>query len=228
MNSISQKKSSLPSQAASLELLPPEILLPIITSLPGLDTLWNLLRISPHVWRLFNDHALSIIEGILSGPNVILPSAIVEAIRAVILARLKALPFRNLREFQVRFLRRVFPVWKLACDKGKENFITLGPELLSTTASPVVVLRSVITITHQIFALSQACLTSYLERLRDPSFRPLHSLDPELRYTHGYGSDRKWVPASDLVFKGTSAKVVDAGQPIWVEEMRVVRALWTI
>ncbi|KAJ3540923.1 hypothetical protein NM208_g4840 [Fusarium decemcellulare] len=217
---------SLPSQTASLELLPPETLLPIVTSLPGLDTLWNLLRASPHIWRLFNDHALFITEGILSGPNSILPHGIAEAVRAVILARSKALPFRNLREFQVQFLRSVFPVFKKSNEK--EKYITLGPELLSAAAPPVVVLRSVIATAHQITALSQACLMSYLERVRDPSFRPLHPVDPNIRYTHGYGPEDRRVPAWDRVFDGAPVKVVDAGQPSWVEEMRVVRALWVI
>ncbi|KAM0426097.1 hypothetical protein ACHAPT_008728 [Fusarium lateritium] len=221
-----QDKSTLPSQAASIELLPPEILLPIVTSLPGLDTLWNLMRASPRVWGLVNDNALSIIEDILSGPNSVLPHAIAEAIRAVILARSEALPFRNLHEFRVKFLRKVFPVFKLHSDE--EDYITLGPELLSTTAPPVAVIQSVIATAHQISALSQACLMSYLERVRDPSFRPLHCFDPDFRYTHGHGPENRYFPAWDRVFNGTPAKVVDAGQPSWVEEMRVVRALWII
>ncbi|KAJ4176272.1 hypothetical protein NW759_016881 [Fusarium solani] len=208
--------------AASLELLPPEILLPIVTSISGLDTLWNLLRASPHIWRLFNSHALTITEGILSGPNSILPPKIRELVRGVILARSKALPFRNLNEFQTQFLRGVVPFG----EPKDAKFITLGPESLSDSIVPVAILRSVVATAYQISALSQACLASYLARLRD--VRPLHAFNPMPYYTHGYGPNDDWVAAWDREFVGIPAKVVDAGQPSWVEEMRVLRAIWVI
>ncbi|RSL52941.1 hypothetical protein CEP53_007921 [Fusarium sp. AF-6] len=216
--------SSLPKQAGSLELLPPEILLPIVTSISGLDTLWNLLRASPQVWRLFHSHSLAITEGILSGPNSILSPKIRELIRGVILARSKVLPFQNLNEFQTQFLRGVVPF-----DEPKDaKFITLGPEYLSASIVPVAILRSVVATASQISALSQACLASFLARLRDPSFRPLHAFNPMPYYTHGYGPNDDWVAAWDREFVGIAAKVVDAGQPSWVEEMRVTRAVWVI
>jgi hypothetical protein len=56
----------------------------------------------------------------------------------------------------------------------------------------------------------------------------MHCLDPKLSYTGPYGSGDERVLAWDRVFAGTPAKVVDAGQPNWVEEMRAVRALWII
>lgn len=85
---------------ASLEMLPPEILLPIATSLPGLDALWSLMTASPNVWRLFNNYALTITEGIISGPNSILYERIQELVRGVILVRAKTLPFKDLNEFK--------------------------------------------------------------------------------------------------------------------------------
>ncbi|KAJ4243318.1 hypothetical protein NW762_014828 [Fusarium torreyae] len=218
---------SLPT--ASIEVLPPEILLPIVTSLPGLDTLWDLLRASPNVWRLFNENALYIIENILSGPNAILPPVVAEAVRAVIVARSEALPFRNLHEFQHQFLVKLFPVFR-TINKTMDNLINIEHQVLSAAAPSVFVLRSTVATAYQISALSQACLSSYLERLRDLSFRPMHCLDPNLSYSSSYGSRYgvEWVPAWDRVFQGTPAKVVDAGQPNWVEEMRAVRALWII
>ncbi|WAO97279.1 Hypothetical protein NCS54_01500100 [Fusarium falciforme] len=224
MSLKAQNISSLPKQALSLELLPTEILLPIVTSISGLDTLWDLLRASPQVWRLFHSHTLAITEGILSGPNSILPPKIQELIRGVILARSEALPFRNLVEFRVQFLHGVIPFFQ----PKRATFATLRPELLSATMVPVAVLRSIVATAHQISALSQACLASCLQRLRDPSFRPLHAFDPEPYYTHGYGPNGDWVAAWDRQFIGTPAKVVDAGQPTWVEEMRVLRAMWII
>ncbi|KAG8669821.1 hypothetical protein FPOAC2_09162 [Fusarium poae] len=216
------------SSAASIEVLPPEILLPIVTSLPGLDTLWDLLRASPNVWRLFDENALSIVENILSGPNAILPPAVTEVVRSVILARSKALPFRNLDEFQRQFLFRLFPCFP-SRGQSKDNLINIEPDLLSAAVPSASVLRSTVATAYQISTLSQACLSSYLERLRDPNFRPMHCLDPNLTYIYPYGSESKRAPAWDRVFDNiTPAKVVDAGQPNWVEEMRAVRALWII
>jgi hypothetical protein len=124
--SLYLSKTFSSSPTASIEALPPEFLLPIVTSLPGLDTLWDLLRASPNVWRLFNENALSIIESILSSPKVILPPAIAEAIRAVILAHLKALPFRNLHEFQHQYVLKLFPVFPMI-NKTKDNLIDIEP-----------------------------------------------------------------------------------------------------
>ncbi|KAF5227314.1 hypothetical protein FAUST_11863 [Fusarium austroamericanum] len=208
--------------AACFELLPHEILLPIVTSLPGLDTLWNLMRASPHIWRLFSSHALTITEGILSGPNSILPPKVRELIRGVILVRSKALPFRNLDEFQTQFLRGVVPIR----EPEDAKFITLGPESLSTSIVPLPILQSVIATAYQISVLSQACLSSYLARLKN--VRPLHAFNPKPYYTHGYGPNDDWVAAWDREFVGIPAKVVDAGQPSWVEEMRALRAIWII
>ncbi|KAF5550128.1 hypothetical protein FPHYL_9450 [Fusarium phyllophilum] len=220
-------------QAASLETLPPEILIPIVTRLPGLDILWDLITASPHVWRLFNDQAITIVECILSGPNAIIPPEIAELIRSVILVRTRAVPFESLNEFQGRFLRKVGRKWKgndMEAPPRPSPDEKLSPGCLSTAMPSVEVLRSVVATTHQISALSQACLTSFLDRLRDPSFRPLHLTNPEDRYDrhHRRGPNGEYVEAWDQVFAGEPVSVVDVGQPTWVEEMRVVRALWYI
>ncbi|KAF4459381.1 hypothetical protein FALBO_13855, partial [Fusarium albosuccineum] len=227
MDSLAGAQGVWPDQPASLELLPPEILLPIVTNLPGLDTLWNLMRASSQVWRVFDSHALAIVEGILSGPNSILAPNIRQLVRGVILARSGALPFRNLEEYHLRFMRGQAP-WT----RRGQVFISLGPETLSNPNVSVTALRSTVAAAYQLSALSQACLASALARLRDPSFKPMHALDPMPLYTYEYGPDEKvkkvFVPAWDREFVGTPVKVVDAGQPSWVEEMRALRAMWFI
>ncbi|KAH7248577.1 uncharacterized protein BKA55DRAFT_569475 [Fusarium redolens] len=216
------------SSAASLETLPPDILLPIVTYLPGLDILWDLMRASPQVWRLFNDHAVTIVDAILSGPNAILISEIANAVRAVILVRSNDHPFRNLYDLQIRFLRSLFPQSTWGDSGSNPDPIIIDREMLSVAEPCVVVVRSVVATAAHITALAQAFLTSCLERVRDPSFRPLHLVNPEDRYTSLYrpDPDGKRIRAWDQVFKGEPAKVTDAGQPTWVEEMRAVRALW--
>ncbi|KAJ4009673.1 hypothetical protein NW766_008794 [Fusarium irregulare] len=121
---------------ASLEVLPPEVLLPIVTSLPGLDTLWNLMTASPNTWRLFSNYALDITEGILSGPNSILYGKIRELVRGVILMRAKTLPFKDLNEFQTQDIRPLHisdpqalhasspPSWTRSFGSGLMHFCT--------------------------------------------------------------------------------------------------------
>ncbi|KAI1015172.1 hypothetical protein LB503_004073 [Fusarium chuoi] len=217
-------------QVASLETLPPEVLLPIVSSLPGLDTLWSLMKASPQVWRLFGDHAITIVDGILSGPDAILAPWIANAVRALILVRSQACPFRNLYDLQIRFLRSLFPRSPWSNWGHNPDPIILDRESLSYAAPSVAVTRSVVAAASQISALAQAFLTSCLERVRDPSFRPLHPVNPDDHYPYLFwpDPDGKRGRAWDQVFRGEPAKVSDAGQPTWLEEMRAVRALWII
>ncbi|RMJ13392.1 hypothetical protein CDV36_006936 [Fusarium kuroshium] len=104
--------------------------------------------------------------------------------------------------------------------------MTIGPETLSASNVSVTVLRSVVATAYQISALAQSCLASCLERARALSV--LHPVDPEISYTDKYGRRNEEIPAFDRKYPGAPAKMVDAGQPTWVEEMRVVRAIWAI
>ncbi|KAF5625019.1 hypothetical protein F52700_9394 [Fusarium sp. NRRL 52700] len=221
--------SSGSHQVVSLETLPPEILLPIVTSLPGLDTLWNLMKASPHVWRLFNGHAITIVDGILSGPDAILAPWIANAVRALILVRSGAYPFRSLYDLQIRFLHSLFPQLPWGGSARKDTII-FNRKSLSNATPTVAVMRSVVSAASQISALARAFLTSCLERVRDPSFRPLHPVDPDDHYTYfpRPDPDGKRTRAWDQEFRGEPIKVADAGQPTWLEEMRAVRALWAI
>ncbi|KAL7961328.1 hypothetical protein V8C34DRAFT_274404 [Trichoderma compactum] len=217
------EKSTGPTRSASLELLVPEILLQIVTKLPGLDTLWNLMRASPQIWRLFDRHALVITQGILSGPNSVLPSSTSELIRGVILVRSGILPFRDLQDFKKNFILHQFQSGPFhgydALLRGSNT--SLIPELLATSIVPVAALRSVVATAYHLSSLAQACLESCLVRIRDPGFRPMHAYDPPPEYVGQ-------VKPEDRFFVGTSVKVVDAGEPTWVEEMRALRAMWII
>ncbi|UPL02391.1 hypothetical protein LCI18_013325 [Fusarium solani-melongenae] len=214
--------SGPPDEPASIERLPPELLLPIVSSLPDLDTLWNLMRASPHTFRFFHCHAIAAIEGILSGPKSILPPTVQELIRGVILARSNALPFKNLSDFQAHFMRRfldLFPEEEL-------ELTPLGPGTLSVSNTTVAALLSVVATAYQVSALSQACLASCLERSR--ALQVLHPVDPKICYTDDFDHPDEMIRAFDRKYPLAPAKMADAGQPTWMEEMRAVRAIWTI
>ncbi|KAL6864598.1 hypothetical protein J3F83DRAFT_145043 [Trichoderma novae-zelandiae] len=218
---------SSPSTPPNIEHIPDKILLQVITRLPGLDALWNLLAASPRCFRLFNSQPLAVIERIFSSPASVLPPKIQELVRAVILTRGGTLPFNNLDELKYRFIQHKVPVPTI---KDK-TCITLGPDALKNGDIPASVYRSVVATAHHISALAHACLSSYLSQVYNPSiFAPQHAQLPlpNYRIRGSNPPEGDQTPAWHQVFFGVPCEVVDAGPPSWVEEMRVVRALWVI
>ncbi|RGP81308.1 hypothetical protein FLONG3_452 [Fusarium longipes] len=118
----------------SLERLPPEILIPVMTALPSLESLWKLLQASPRAWRLFESgsNSLVITEGILSGPQSTIPPKFRELIRGVILVRSGVLHFTDLEEFGTGFMKAMVPF--LVPDESRVKI--LGPESLSCMPRP--------------------------------------------------------------------------------------------
>ncbi|EGR44458.1 uncharacterized protein TRIREDRAFT_112267 [Trichoderma reesei QM6a] len=212
---------------ANIENIPDKILLQIITRLPGLETLWNLLAASPRCFRLFNSQPHTIIEQLFASPTSILPPKIQELVRAVILTRSGALLFKNLDEFKYRFIQHKVPVHRI---KDKTN-ITLGPDTLTTHDIQPSVYLSAVATAHHISALAHACLSFYLPQIHNPDiFHPQHAQLPLPKYLPRGSNppEGDTTPAWHQVFFGLPYDVVDAGPPSWVEEMRVVRALWVI
>ncbi|KAL7948566.1 hypothetical protein V8C42DRAFT_254646 [Trichoderma barbatum] len=223
-------KTKPTNRPASFELLAPEILLQIVAQLPGLDTLWNLMRASPRTWHLFDEHALLITESIFSGPNFNLPSKFSELIRGVILVRSGIVPFTELVHLEAFLQGQIGPARYRYGGPGIQG-TPLSPELLAFSAVQAETLRSVVATAYHLSALAQACLESCLVRIRDPGFRPMHAYDPPAQYTGDYihnGQVVDNVQPEDRVFVGTPVNMIDVGEPSWVEEMRALRAMWVI
>ncbi|KAH7183219.1 uncharacterized protein B0J16DRAFT_401425 [Fusarium flagelliforme] len=232
-----EEKDPPPSIANPLDEFPADILLQICGSLPSLDTLWNLMRASPMVWRLFDCYHNTMIESVLSGPNSITPPRIRKLIRAMVFMRSGKLPFDNLKEFQI-FMNSLF--FTYFCDHNehrqwlqdpKHNPFPrifdrpkqdLGPGSLPRTTAHTS--RSVVATAYHVSGLSQSCLSSYLARLRDPKLKLLHPAhrpsDDDIALCHEQLEDSHVV--------STPVPSADMGQPMWPEEIRVVRAMWVI
>ncbi|KAH0496110.1 hypothetical protein TgHK011_003490 [Trichoderma gracile] len=211
----------------NIEDIPDKILLQIITRLPGLDTLWNLLCASPRCFRLFNNQPPTVIEQLFDNPTSILPPKIQELVRAVILTRSGTILFKNLNEFKYRFIQHKVPVQTI---RDKTN-ITLRPESLTDHDIPPSVYLSIVATAHHISALAHACLSFYLSQIHNPNiFHPQQAQLPlpKYRLRGSNPPEGDTTPAWHQVFFGVPYEVVDAGPPSWVEEMRVVRALWVI
>lgn len=228
-----EEKDPAPRIRDSLDELPAELLLKISGTLPSLDALWNLMRASPMIWRLFDCYHKTIIESILSGPNSTTPPKLRKLIRAMVFVRSGQLPFVDLEEFQ-SFMHSFVPAdylpirlldsrtgysisHRTEVDGTKQN---LGPGSLPQATAHTA--RSVVATAYHISAPSQSLLSGCLARLRDPSFTPLHPPHFEniaLVLYHELGSPDDG---------GTPVPLVDMGQPTWPEEIRVVRAMWVI
>jgi hypothetical protein len=171
---IKRRKLNLeaqPENTPNIEHFPEKVLFQIIASIPGLDTLWNLLTASPRCLRLFNNQALNIVEQIFASPDSILPPKIQEIVRAVILTRAGSLPFKSRDELRYQFIHHKLP---LRIIKDKTCF-TFGPDRLTASDIPASILRSVVATAHHISALTHACLSFYLAQVYNPSiFAPQH------------------------------------------------------
>lgn len=228
-----EEKGPAPRIADSLEGLPAEILLQISGTLSSLDVLWNLMRASPIIWRLFDCYHNTVIESVLSGPNSITPPKIRKLIRAMVFMRSGQLPFVNSEEFQI-FMHRLLPTDHHLPNALRQRMYNRGPDpfhgkfdetkqhlgpgsLVQTTAHTA---RSVVAAAYHISALSRSCLSSH----RDTRFKPSNPAHcpPDENIALYYGQ------LGCPIVVGSAVPLVDMGQPTELKETRVVRAMWVI
>lgn len=212
----------------SLDDLAPETLLAIITELTDLDSLYNLIVASPIAWRLFNKYARLITETVLSSPDSLLAPGIQQFIRALILIRNSQKPFSCPDDF-IYFIHKHMAK---NCDNGikyddLDNLTAaVTPSLaaaITVGKPPSEILWSVVATARHVSVLTHSCLEFYLVRIRSPSFTPkyldngLKPIDPD-EPAPPYMND----------YDGTPLVTADIGPPGWVEETRVLRALWFV
>ncbi|KAK9774101.1 putative F-box domain-containing protein [Seiridium cardinale] len=202
------------------EQLPPELLLPILTSLPTLESLDNLLRASPAAFRLFNAHGAEIFEAVLSSGAI--HEHTCGLIRVAALVRSSSLPpqahnlltFRHFVRYESTSHRYDPPAW------------TLPPLRLSSDVSPST-LRGLLATHRKVACLVISCLRFYLIRFKP--LRPSHLVDESFHFESGYhGSDGLYIAAWQQKPGEKPFPVHDIGPPTWVEEQRVLRAFWRL
>jgi hypothetical protein len=226
-NMDSKQSSELETQSRiSLDDLAPDILLAIMMELTDLDSLYTLIVASPKAWRLFSTHACLIVETVLSSPDSLLAPDIQQFIRALILIRNSQEPFACPEDF-VYFIHKHMA-------KNSDNGIkyddldNLTAAVTASLAAAITVDKpsnevfwSVVATARHISVLSHGCLEFYLARIRSPSFIP--------RYRDNTGNPidpGDPTPPSSNGLDGTPLVTADIGSPSWVEETRVLRALW--
>lgn len=212
----------------SLDDLAPETLLAIMTELTDLDSLYTLIVASPKAWRLFNEYAHLITEPVLSSPDSLLAPGVQQFIRALILIRNSQKPFACPDDF-VHFFHKHMA-------KNTDNGIkyddldNLTARITASLATAITVdkppgdiLWSVVATARHVSVLTHGCLEFYLTRIRSPSFTPKY-----LDSTRNCIDPGDPTPPCMLDFEGTPLVTADIGQPSWVEETRVLRALWFV
>ncbi|EHK45949.1 uncharacterized protein TrAtP1_013025 [Trichoderma atroviride] len=212
----------------SLDDLAPETLLTIMTELTDLDSLYTLIVASPKAWRLFTKYACLITESVLSSPDSLLAPGIQQFIRALILIRNSQEPFARPDDF-VYFIHKHMA-------KNTDNGIkyddldTVTAKITASLATaitvnkpPTEILWSVVATARHVSVLTHGCLEFYLARIRSPSFTPKY-----LDHARNCIDPGDPTPPCMIDFEGTPLVTADIGQPSWVEETRVSRALWFV
>ncbi|KAL7925714.1 hypothetical protein ACQKWADRAFT_282791 [Trichoderma austrokoningii] len=212
----------------SLDDLAPETLLTIMTELTDLDSLYNLIVASPKAWFLFKKYAWLITESVLSSPDSLLAPGIQQFIRALVLMRNSREPFAHPDDF-VHFIHKHMAK-NCNNDIKYDDLDNLTATVTASLAAAMTVdkpsseiLWSVVATARHISALAHGCLEFYLARIRSPSFIP-KSLDDASRPIVIGGPTPPFMDGRE----GTPIVTADIGPPGWVEEMRVLRALWFV
>ncbi|KAH6711537.1 hypothetical protein BKA61DRAFT_676733 [Leptodontidium sp. MPI-SDFR-AT-0119] len=204
----------------ALENLAPELLIPILISLPDLKSLDNLLQASPAAFRLFNLRGVEIFEAILSS-DVTRPHIYRALISITVLLRATTLPlyvydlatFKDLVRHETTAYRYEPSRW----DYPQSS--------LPSQTSPMI-LREVLATNRKILRLTLDCLQYYLDKFQP--LRPSRLADRTFRYKAIFKDvknfERPWLlnPAE------APYPVQTFESPSWIEQQRVIRALWRI
>jgi len=199
-----------------LESLAPELLFPILTQLPDLESLDSLLRASPAAFRVFNSRAIAIFEAIFS--SGVTHEYTCALIRIIAKIRSKRLPhqvydwdsFTNLVRHETTPHRYDPPMWEFP------------PTTLSQT--PITIMRGLLTTNRKIGRLSVGCLEYYLTKFK--RLRPSHLTDKDFKFESTNNPDEPYIGSYQLKPAETPFPVRDIGPPTWVEYQRVLRAFW--
>lgn len=203
-----------------LQRLPTELIFPILTYLPDLESLDSLVRASPVVFRLFEAHGAEIFETVLSSGAI--HEHACGLIRIAALVRSLSIPsqaydlltFCNFVRHESTSHRYQPPAW------------TLSP-LRITWKTPATTLRSLLATYRRITCLVISCSKFYLDRFKP--LRPSHLADESFCFEGAYcGPDRRYVGSWQQRPAERPFPVRDIGPPTWVEEQHLLRTFWRV
>lgn len=207
-------------QIGEIEHLAPEVLFRVLIQVQDLESLDNLLQASPAASRLFDLRGAEIFDTILSSdPNTHEYTRALIRITALLRATALPLHVHDLTSFK-DMVRNDTTTYRYRPSRWEHSPLPI-PGHTSTSA-----LRDVLVTNRKIQHLAFDCLQFYLDTFR--SLKPLHPVDKDYRYEsinedHGrYEGPWRLDPVTFPV------DVQDIGTPSWIEQQRVLRALWRI
>lgn len=216
------------SSKCYIESLPVELLSPILTYLPDLESLDNVLRASPAAFRVFDnaDFSATIFETVLSPGTTHKYSCAL--IRIITLIRADLLPLYPSKVYDSNTFKNLI-VHETTPSRYKPPLWEHTPVCLPLHIDPSI-LRGILATNRKILRLTFGCLDFYLGLFR--VLRPYHSagfrydgkpwiLDDGMGYSLGTWGQK---PVNVKFYYPTH----DIGPPTWLEQQRVYRILWRI
>ncbi|KAK8059154.1 hypothetical protein PG996_009084 [Apiospora saccharicola] len=202
------------------ERLPPELLIPILNNLSGLECLDSIMQASPAAYRVFDTHYGEIFEPLLSSGDI--HQFTVSLIRITAYLRTSSLPphFHDL--FSLRScLAGETTTYKWDPPRWEHPPCPLPPEIPATT------LRGILASHRKVVSLTVGCLDHYLDLFH--ALKPEHPVDKSFHFCHEEGEGKyDYVGAWQLSPPCEPFPVRDMGPPTWVEEQRAMRAFWRL
>jgi hypothetical protein len=219
---IPEAHSPAPTTAEAwkgFESLASETILSIVTQLPDLVSLDSLLRASPVCFRLFDEYAVEIFEAILSSGFT--HGHISAMIRIIAFIRSSTLPIHGLDEFKKKVTHEAM---NHRIRPSKDGFVPLD----IPKDTPPGVLRSILATDRRIMCLAIDCIKIHLGRFK--VLRPQQLVDKRFCFKTNLSTNPElgYVPAWESRPRGKKVTIRHSGPPSWVEEQRVIRALWRV
>ncbi|KAJ5899148.1 hypothetical protein N7495_003892 [Penicillium taxi] len=197
-----------------METLPFEIQYKILSFIDDCTSLYNLLRASPAISRLFDHEGLQLTRTVFSKENTC--DQIRESIHLIAMLESSSFAYSSLAVLTYGFIH-ITVKDTLPLRIGETRPTPLPKDLPDKT--PIPTIRRILSIYAQINHLTIACLEHYLEKFN--ALQPENLVDPEARY---YEKSLPWTQR----FESFKVPVHNYGPPLWEEEQRVSRALWRI
>ncbi|KAL8922330.1 MAG: hypothetical protein Q9172_003622 [Xanthocarpia lactea] len=188
-------------------LLPLPLPIFILNDLEDLVSLHSILLASPAAYRIFNEHFIEIIESIL--PNFV--PQIQRFFRIIVTIRSQPLHTRaqcsSIEAFNI--FRSTTLIDKIA-----------GTHPLSKSTTTLTAARSLTMTAAKLQGLSNAFFVTHLARVNKGKPRCARNRDPLVSFKG------QWTPLPSKLY--VPYDIIPCGEPSWIEEQRVLRALFRV
>lgn len=218
------------------ETLPTEISISILKQLPDLTTLYNYISSSPAAARIFDTHAVEIVESHLASGTIHAYTCGIIRLAAYVRSGVRPPGVTDLYDFNNLYVHETTqhryepPRWTQAPLRlmQQQPSSSSAADDNNTAAVSASALRSVLASQHRSERLVAGCLAMYLPRFQ--ALQPLHLADHDHAWESVYhGLDKtEFVGSWQMQPATVPFPKRDVGAPTWCEEQRLLRAAWRV